>query len=237
MLFDETVNSHWFTDIPFILVLNKADMLPAAMSQVSFRSVFPDYTGSDYNCLDAILYYKNKLIAQYHGTEKNKIFPVMMSVVDTESMAKGLELVRDVVIRGKREDFQFDLWDPGHVQILKRKPFLMSKKLIKFSDVDVITCEKELYCDVGVVSSYNTDTEQLCIRNRLYENVVKSEKRVEVAKVEIASKELVETKPITQEELAREEVRQESRKELARLVTLLEALEQKRTKLQTSKES
>ncbi len=48
-LFRETVAVEAFQGIPIMLFLNKADLLPAKVREVSIRTIFPEFPGPDYD--------------------------------------------------------------------------------------------------------------------------------------------------------------------------------------------
>lgn len=44
-LFEETVNSKWFTKVDIIVFLNKMDLLAKKVTKVPISDYFPQYTG------------------------------------------------------------------------------------------------------------------------------------------------------------------------------------------------
>jgi hypothetical protein len=138
-VFKEVINSRWFTNVPFILAMNKADLVTDAMARVPFNMVFSEYTESNSSCTDAIMFLKNKF-EQCTSYNNNKIFPVMTSIINTSSAVKVFEIVKEVIMCDRREDFVFDLWDPHEDKCIK--PQLMLSTMIKFSDVTITTVIK-----------------------------------------------------------------------------------------------
>jgi hypothetical protein len=134
-VFNEVVNSPSFVNVPILLILNKVDLLPEVMSRYSFSQVFPNYTGLDDNCADVILFLKDQFIACYKKEEKNKIFPMLTSLLDPKLMKECFETMLDVTVRGKKEEFKFKMHDPGRAKRKPTLPLLMSELLVVFSDV------------------------------------------------------------------------------------------------------
>ncbi|MFN4151415.1 MAG: hypothetical protein ACK4IX_10765, partial [Candidatus Sericytochromatia bacterium] len=64
--------------------MNKADMLMDSMRQVSFKSVCPDFRGSDRDCLDITLYIMKSFMHAYKGREEHKVCPIMTISTDYE---------------------------------------------------------------------------------------------------------------------------------------------------------
>ena len=46
-LFDDIINSKWFSDTPVVLFLNKSDLFKNKIKKYKISDYFPEYTGGD----------------------------------------------------------------------------------------------------------------------------------------------------------------------------------------------
>ncbi len=100
MLFKEVVNSKWFTDIPFILVFTKSDLLCHTIRRQIFGRKFKDFLGNNNSCTDIIDFLAEKFTKQYEGDMPNKILPLVVNSIDTSVMADALTTMAKVVVAG-----------------------------------------------------------------------------------------------------------------------------------------
>jgi hypothetical protein len=113
-VFKDVVNSESL-NVPFLLVLNKADLLPHLLQQCSFSSTFPHFSLNDRSCVDVINFMKDEYLAQYTGNEENKILPIVMNSLDTRMIRETLNIVISVVKQGSINGHEFKMWDPSSV--------------------------------------------------------------------------------------------------------------------------
>jgi hypothetical protein len=137
-LFKEVVNSNWFVDRPFILLFTKADLLCYTTTRHRFGDVFVDFTGNDNSCKDIIEYLKDKFIAQYKGTERNKILPIIVNSIDKDLMRDALLTMADVVVRGSTAKYKFKMY---HQCRYAYTPLFTKIKMkhTKFCDIEIRT--------------------------------------------------------------------------------------------------
>jgi hypothetical protein len=135
-LFKEVVNSKWFVDRPFILLFTKADLLCYTTTRHRFGDVFVDFTGNDNSCKDIIEYLKDKFIAQYKGTERNKILPIIVNSIDKDLMKDALLTMADVVVRGSTTKYKFKMYHQcryAHTPLFTK----IKMKHTKFCDIEI----------------------------------------------------------------------------------------------------
>jgi guanine nucleotide-binding protein subunit alpha len=97
MLFDSLVNSKWFANTPFILFLNKVDLLKDKVRKSPVRKYFPDYDGKSNDAEDALKYFEKLFLSL--NKSKRPIYVHRTCATDTESMKFILTAVTDMVIQ------------------------------------------------------------------------------------------------------------------------------------------
>ncbi len=112
-LFKEIVNLPNFANVPFVLAFTKVDLLPHTITRSRFGSVFPRFTGRDYECVDIIMYLKDLFIEQYDGAEEDKIVPVVLNVTDATMMGEALKTMVNVAKSGSTKDCAFHMYNPS----------------------------------------------------------------------------------------------------------------------------
>ncbi|VEU21814.1 DEKNAAC102642 [Brettanomyces naardenensis] len=96
MLFESLCNSRWFADTPFILFLNKIDLLKDKVRRSPLRKYFPDYDGKS-NDVEGVLQYFEKLFLSLNHTGK-VIYVHRTCATDRKSMEFVLTAVTDMII-------------------------------------------------------------------------------------------------------------------------------------------
>lgn len=97
MLFDSLVNSKWFSNTPFILFLNKVDLLKNKVRRSPVRKYFPDYKGKSNDVEDTLQYFENLFLSL--NRSKRPIYVHRTCATDTKSMQFILMAVTDMVIQ------------------------------------------------------------------------------------------------------------------------------------------
>lgn len=97
MLFDSLVNSKWFANTPFILFLNKVDLLKDKVRKSPVRKYFPDYEGKSNDAEDALKYFEKLFLSL--NKSKRPIYVHRTCATDTQSMKFILAAVTDMVIQ------------------------------------------------------------------------------------------------------------------------------------------
>lgn len=97
MLFDSLVNSKWFANTPFILFLNKVDLLKDKVRKSPVRKYFPDFDGKSNDVEDALRYFENLFLSL--NKSKRPIYVHRTCATDTQSMKFILTAVTDMVIQ------------------------------------------------------------------------------------------------------------------------------------------
>ncbi|KAG7835196.1 hypothetical protein KL943_002511 [Ogataea angusta] len=97
MLFESLCNSKWFANTPFILFLNKVDLLEDKLRRSPLRKYFPDYKGKT-NDLEDTLQYFEKLFLSLNRANK-PIYVHRTCATDTESMKFVLTAITDMIIQ------------------------------------------------------------------------------------------------------------------------------------------
>lgn len=97
MLFDSLVNSKWFANTPFILFLNKVDLLTDKVRKSPVRKYFPDYDGKSNDAEDALKYFEKLFLSL--NKSKRPIYVHRTCATDTQSMKFILTAVTDMVIQ------------------------------------------------------------------------------------------------------------------------------------------
>ena len=97
MLFDSLVNSKWFADTPFILFLNKVDLLKDKVRKSPVRKYFPDFDGKSNDAEDALKYFEKLFLSL--NKSKRPIYVHRTCATDTQSMKFILTAVTDMVIQ------------------------------------------------------------------------------------------------------------------------------------------
>lgn len=97
LLFDSLVNSKWFANTPFILFLNKVDLLKDKVRQSPVRKYFPDYDGKSNDVEDTLQYFEKLFLSL--NKSKRPIYVHRTCATDTQSMKFILTAVTDMVIQ------------------------------------------------------------------------------------------------------------------------------------------
>eukprot|EP00474_Spongospora_subterranea_P001190 CRZ01648.1 hypothetical protein [Spongospora subterranea] len=96
-LFEETVNSKWFSKVDIIVFLNKMDLLMNKIVKVPVSDYFPDYTGG-LNAEAAANFFKEQVLARNH-TPMRGIYCHMTNATDEANVIHVFSAVRDIVLR------------------------------------------------------------------------------------------------------------------------------------------
>ena len=99
--FEQAVNDPQLTNIPFVLVLSKVDLLQDALNRKPLSTLFPEYTGGN-DLKSAIAFIQEKYQQRYKGTEQRKIVPVVTTLIDPMLISNTLKTVLDVTVSNKQ---------------------------------------------------------------------------------------------------------------------------------------
>lgn len=97
LIFDSLCNSRWFANTPFILFLNKIDILEEKVRKQPIRKFFPDFRGRTNNAEDAIKYFESNCLML--NRTKKPIYVHRTCATDTKSMKFVLSAVTDMIIQ------------------------------------------------------------------------------------------------------------------------------------------
>ncbi|KAI0465134.1 hypothetical protein LJB42_000356 [Komagataella kurtzmanii] len=97
LLFESLCNSRWFVDTPFILFLNKIDLLEEKLQQTNFKEYFPDYTGDVHN-VDSVVTYLERTFLSVNRTSK-PVYVHRTCATDTQSMEFVLNATTDILLQ------------------------------------------------------------------------------------------------------------------------------------------
>lgn len=96
-LFDAICNSVWFRDTPFILFLNKVDLLEEKLARSPITQYFPEYKLDPTNINTVLDFFESKLLGM-NRTQK-PIYVHRTCVTDTKSISFVLTAVTDMIIQ------------------------------------------------------------------------------------------------------------------------------------------
>lgn len=99
-IFDTIVNHHAFSAVPFILFLNKTDLLEQKIkSRISdISEYFPEYNGDPYNLKDV----QSFILCLFESTRRDPEKPIFhhyTTAIDTENIKVVFNAVRDSIIQ------------------------------------------------------------------------------------------------------------------------------------------
>lgn len=99
-IFDTIVNHRAFSSVPFILFLNKTDLLHRKIeSRISdISDYFPEYNGDPYNLKEVQSFILNLFESTRNDQEKT-IFHHYTTAIDTENIKVVFNAVRDSIIQ------------------------------------------------------------------------------------------------------------------------------------------
>ncbi|KAF3988718.1 hypothetical protein FT663_03217 [Candidozyma haemuli var. vulneris] len=97
MLFEALCNSKWFKDTPFILFLNKVDLLEEKLQRSPITQYFPNFEGNP-SSVNEVLDYFEGLLLNLNRTSK-PIYVHRTCATDTKAMGFVLSAATDVVIQ------------------------------------------------------------------------------------------------------------------------------------------
>jgi len=103
-VFAENVNSSWFTEVPFILFLNKSDLFDEKIKSVPIKaaSVFSGYDGAD-NDRDASLDYIKGVFAGKNDNANRSVFTHVTNATDKGQIEKVFNDVQTMIINWSLE--------------------------------------------------------------------------------------------------------------------------------------
>jgi guanine nucleotide-binding protein subunit alpha len=95
-LFDDIINSKWFSDTPVILFLNKSDLFKDKIKKYKISDYFPEYMGGD-DFQEACDFITNKFTSLNEKEDTKKIYPHVTCCTDTENIRHVFASVKDSV--------------------------------------------------------------------------------------------------------------------------------------------
>jgi len=103
-VFAENVNSSWFTEVPFILFLNKSDLFDAKIQSVPIKaaSVFSGYDGAD-DDRDASLNYIKGVFSGKNENANRSVFTHVTNATDKGQIEKVFNDVQTMIINWSLE--------------------------------------------------------------------------------------------------------------------------------------
>lgn len=96
-LFEEIVNSTWFSATSTILFLNKVDILEEKISKAPISDFFPDYQGGT-NVEAACKFFKESFLARNRNSNRC-IYTHNTNATDSDNVVRVFKAVRDIVLR------------------------------------------------------------------------------------------------------------------------------------------
>jgi len=97
-LFNEIVNSKWFTDVPLILFLNKSDLLQEKVDQgVSIKIAFPEYDGD--NTFDEYVDYIYEKFIGVINIKSKHVYKHVTNATNTDNIEYVWNAVQDIVLQ------------------------------------------------------------------------------------------------------------------------------------------
>lgn len=85
LVFDEIVNSRWFTTTPIIFFLNKEDLFREKIKIHDLKVCFPNYTGGN-DASAAVKYITQKFLEKNKAPESKKVYVHTISATNTEQL-------------------------------------------------------------------------------------------------------------------------------------------------------
>jgi len=104
-LFEEIVNSKWFTKTAVILFLNKLDLFKDKIKKVDLKVLFPDYNGGA--DVDAAVKFITEQFIALLRNERKKVFPHTTCATDTENVRVVFEAAKEIIISQNLERLGF----------------------------------------------------------------------------------------------------------------------------------
>ncbi|EFA78933.1 G-protein subunit alpha 5 [Heterostelium album PN500] len=95
LLFDEIINSHWFSNTAFILFFNKVDLFREKVVKVDLGEYFPAYKGG-LNFENGSMFVKRMFLDQCHNSQM--IFPHFTCAIDTQNIQFVFQAVRETLL-------------------------------------------------------------------------------------------------------------------------------------------
>ncbi len=96
-LFESMVNHELFKDLPWVLLLNKRDLLKERLQEHDLAKTFPEYTGgSDFDA--AVEFIKSQYAARIHKKDK-ELDARVLCALDTEETNDVFEEALDYVFK------------------------------------------------------------------------------------------------------------------------------------------
>lgn len=96
-LFEDLCNSRWFWNTPFIIFMNKVDLLKKKLPLLPMKAYYPDFQGRADNVDDALHYFELRL--HKANRSKKQLYIHHTCATDTQSMAFVINAVTDLVIQ------------------------------------------------------------------------------------------------------------------------------------------
>ncbi|GAM20168.1 hypothetical protein SAMD00019534_033430, partial [Acytostelium subglobosum LB1] len=95
LLFDEIINSHWFSSTAFILFFNKVDLFREKVQRIDLGEHFPAYKGG-LSFESGSTFIKKMFLDQCHNTQM--IFPHFTCAIDTQNIHFVFQAVRETLL-------------------------------------------------------------------------------------------------------------------------------------------
>jgi guanine nucleotide-binding protein G(i) subunit alpha len=96
-VFQQLSQSQWLREIPFLLFLNKCDLLKEKLQFSSIKKSFPEYTGGDTDYNAVISFVEEKYRSMFEGKILYK--PYVTCALDTENVKRVFNAVHDIVFK------------------------------------------------------------------------------------------------------------------------------------------
>jgi guanine nucleotide-binding protein G(i) subunit alpha len=104
-LFEQIVNSHYFTDIDVMLFLNKRDLFAEKIQHVDPVQWFPDYKGG--KSFDAAeLYFKDQFRKRVHDPKK-EVYMYTTCATDTCNIQFVFDAIQSMLLQNELNDGGF----------------------------------------------------------------------------------------------------------------------------------
>jgi hypothetical protein len=102
--FEETLNQEFCKEHPFILLINKIDLLKKKLKVIPFNENFPEYKGGPHN-FEEVQSFILRSFLSLNVNSKILIYPYFTRAIDTDCMKSIFYAVSNIIVKNNLKKY------------------------------------------------------------------------------------------------------------------------------------